>query len=138
MPEETILNSIDAKDVIATLGKGSEFEGKLTFDGVVKVDGRFSGEIFSKGTLIVGQNAEIRAEISVSSVVIQGRVVGNVVAPNCVELHAPARLTGNITTPCLFIEKGVVFEGSTLMDGDKPQAADPAIPRIPATPPRFQ
>ncbi len=130
MPDESILHTIEGKDVIATLGKGSEFEGKLTFEGAVRIDGRFQGEIFSKGTLIIGQNADIKAEISVSSVVVQGKVVGNIAAPNCVELHAPAHLKGNIVTPCLYIEKGVVFEGSTAMD--TPAAQVPPLP--PRTP----
>lgn len=130
MPDESILHHIEGKDVIATMGKGSEFEGKLTFEGAVKLDGRFVGEIFSKGTLIIGQNADIKAEIAVASVVIQGKVVGNVHAPNCVELHAPALLKGNIITPCLYIEKGVVFEGSTSMEA--PTA--PVVPPPPRTP----
>lgn len=131
MPDESILHSIEGKDVIATLGKGSEFEGKLTFEGAVKVDGRFQGEIFSKGTLIIGQNADIRAEISVSSVVVQGKVIGNIHAPNCVELHAPACLKGNIVTPCLYIEKGVVFEGSTSMEAPAPAHVPPPPPMRP-------
>ena len=118
MAEDSVLNTLDQKDVIAILGKGSEFEGKLTFEGAVKIDGRFTGEIYSKGTLIIGENAKVKAEISVSTVVIQGEVSGNIKAPNCIELHAPARLTGNLMTPTLFVQKGVMFEGNTIMDSE--------------------
>ena len=62
----------------ALLGRGAEFEGKLTFEGTVHIEGRFKGEIFSEGTLVVGEGAEVHAEIRVGSVVIQGNVVGNV------------------------------------------------------------
>ena len=118
MPDDSILNSIDPKDIIAVMGKGSQFEGKLTFEGAVQIDGKFNGEIFSKGALIIGENAKVKAEISVSSVVLKGELTGNIKAPNCIELHAPARFVGNMVTPCLYVQKGVVFEGNTIMESD--------------------
>jgi len=121
MADDSILNSLDQKDIIAVLGKGSEFEGKLTFEGAVQIDGKFTGEVFSKGTLIVGENARMKAEIAVSNVVIRGDMAGNIRAHNCVELHAPGRLVGNIVTPSLYVQKGVIFEGNTLMDSEAAQ-----------------
>lgn len=121
MPEDSILNTLDKKDIIAMLGNGSEFEGKLTFEGAVQIDGKFTGEVFSKGTLIIGENARMKAEIAVSNVVVRGDVAGNIRAHNCVELHAPARLIGNIVTPALFVQKGVIFEGNTIMESDATQ-----------------
>jgi len=127
MADDSILSTIDQKDIIAVLGKGSEFEGKLTFEGVVQIDGRFTGEVFSKGTLIIGENARIKAEISVANVVIRGEVQGNIRAHACVELHAPARLTGNLVTPSLYVQKGVIFEGNTIMESEpqQPQGGRP-------------
>ncbi len=113
-------------EINALLGKGSEFEGKLTFEGTVRIDGRFSGEIFSNDVLIVGEGAEIEAEIKVNRVVVYGSVHGNVVAPGGVNLHAPARLVGSITTRSLTIDEGVVFDGSCHMDNNS--AAAPARP----------
>ena len=118
MADESILSSLDQKDIIAVLGKGSEFEGKLTFEGAVQIDGRFNGEVFSKGTLIIGENAQVKAEILVSNVVVRGDVTGNIRAHNCVELHAPARLVGNLVTPALYVQKGVIFEGNTIMESE--------------------
>lgn len=100
----------------AFLGQGCEYEGKLTFEGTVRVDGRFTGEIFSNDVLIIGQGAEVHAEIDVSVVIVSGNVVGNVTARNRVELHAPARLIGNIVSPVLTVEEGVFFEGNCRMD----------------------
>ena len=99
----------------ALLGRGAEFEGKLTFEGTVHIEGRFKGEIFSEGTLIVGEGADVQAEIRVGSVVIQGNVVGNVTASDTVELLAPASLRGNIASPALHIGKGVFFDGTCQM-----------------------
>lgn len=135
MAEDSVLDTLDQKDIIAILGKGSEFDGKLTFEGAVKLDGRFTGEVYSKGTLIIGENAKIKAEISVSTVVVMGEVAGNIKAPNCVELHAPARLIGNVMTPTLFVQKGVVFEGSTIMESEGSRPRQPQLHHQEAAPP---
>ena len=110
-------------EVNALLGKGSEFDGKLTFEGTVRIDGVFSGEIFSEDTLIIGENAQVRAEVRVSTVVVYGDVVGNIYADNCVELHAPAKLRGNIITPNLQADKGVVFDGAVKMNDSSASSA---------------
>lgn len=107
-------------EVNALLGKGSEFEGKLTFEGTVRIDGRFKGEIFSEDTLIVGESAQVTAEIRVDTVIIYGDVTGNIYSRSCVELHAPARLRGNIVTPNLQADKGVIFDGNVKMQEDGP------------------
>ena len=101
----------------ALLGKGSEFEGKLVFQGTVRIDGKFKGEIISSDKLLIGEHAEVDAEIKVDSVIIGGNVTGNIEAKSRVEIHAPARLKGNIKTPTLVIEEGVLFDGSCSMEG---------------------
>jgi cytoskeletal protein CcmA (bactofilin family) len=99
------------------LGKGSEFEGKLNFEGAVRIDGVMKGEIISKDRLIIGESAKVEAEINVGSAVISGEVVGNITASSEVELIAPAKVTGNIKTPSLIIQKGVIFDGNCSMSG---------------------
>ncbi len=119
-------------DINALLGRGSEFEGKLTFQGTVRIDGRFTGEIYSDGTLIVGEGAEVQAEIRVAQVMVYGDVTGNVQATEGVELHAPAQLRGNITSPALHIDKGVFFDGACQMcsGGTPTSLPQPAAARI--------
>lgn len=115
----------DLGEINALLGRGTEFTGKLTFEGKVRIDGKFSGEIFTDDVLIIGEGADVRAEIEVSTLIIKGGVVtGNVRARDMVEIHSPGKLYGNITSPALFIDKGVVFEGNckmtdTAAGGDK-------------------
>lgn len=113
----------------ALLGKGSEFDGKLAFEGTVRIDGNFTGEITTSDTLIVGDGARVQAEISCGAVVVHGEVIGNVKASQSVELHKPARLKGDVTTPSLTIEKGVMFEGRAQME----QAASSKIVPIAAS-----
>jgi cytoskeletal protein CcmA (bactofilin family) len=116
MANQSLMETLDAKAVIADLGKGSEFQGKLTFEGAVRIDGRFHGEIFSEGILIIGETAQVKAEINVASVVVQGQLVGNIKAANCIELHSTCHLVGNIYSPCLYVQKGAIFEGNSVMD----------------------
>jgi cytoskeletal protein CcmA (bactofilin family) len=105
-----------ASDLNALLGKGSEFEGKLAFEGKVRIDGTFTGEISTNDLLMVGDGAKVTAEISCGTVIVEGEVVGNIKATSAVELRRPAKVHGDITTPSLVIEKGVVFEGRSRMD----------------------
>ena len=107
----------------ALLGRGCEYEGKLTFEGTVRIDGKFTGEIFSNDVLIIGEGAEIHAEIDVAVVIVSGYVKGNISARNRLELHAPGRLIGNIVTSTLSIEEGAVFEGNCKMDVGEYQKA---------------
>ena len=128
----------DGREVNALLGKGSEFEGKLTFEGAVRIDGTFSGEIFTEDTLIIGEGAQVSAQIDAGTVIIYGDVRGNVRTTELIELHAPARLRGDINTPNLAIDRGVIFEGScTMTDEAAPKVASGGskAPAAPAAPP---
>jgi cytoskeletal protein CcmA (bactofilin family) len=104
-------------DLNALLGRGSEFEGKLTFEGTVRIDGKFTGTIITNDVLVVGEGAKIAAEITCGTIIVHGEINGNVKAKSLVELHHPARMRGNVETPILMVEKGVIFEGQTKMEG---------------------
>ena len=105
----------------ASLGKDTEFEGKLSFTGAVRIDGHFKGEIFTEGTLILGEAAVVESDIEASHIIISGEVHGNILAKNRIEIHAPGRVFGNIQAPVVTIDEGVVFEGNCQM---KIQSAD--------------
>lgn len=97
------------------LGEGAEFEGKLTFAGTVRIDAKFKGSIFTNDVLVVGEHAKIDAEITCGTVIVYGEVNGNIKAKTAVELHHPAKLRGNVESPSLAIDKGVVFQGESKM-----------------------
>lgn len=99
----------------ALLGRGSEFDGKLTFEGTVRIDGTFSGEITTSDTLIVGEGAKVNAEINCGTLIVHGEITGNISASASVELHKPARVKGDVATPALVIERGVFFQGTSKM-----------------------
>ena len=100
----------------ALLGKGSQFDGKLIFEGTVRIDGKFSGEIVSTDTLIIGEGAEVKANVQVGSLVCLGDYTGDAKASKSIELKAPAKIKGNLTTASIVIDRGVFFDGSCHMD----------------------
>src|SRR5688572_33224787 len=123
-------------EINTLLGRGSEFEGKLTFEGTVRIDGKLSGEVFSEDVLVVGEGAMVQAQIDVGEIIIQGTVIGNIRAKRGIEIRAPGRVKGDLHTPSLQIDKGVVFEGRSFMEAstDAAKAARP-IPAPSSIPP---
>jgi len=120
-----------AGEITTLLGRGATFEGKLTFEGTVRIDGRFKGEVFTDDTLVIGEGAHVEASVDVGEVIIQGTVVGNVTAKRSIEIHAPGRVKGDLHTPSLQIDKGVIFEGRSFMEAltatqAQPRPAQPA------------
>lgn len=110
----------------AFLGEGTSFKGTLTFEGTVRIDGRLEGEIFTKDTLVIGEGAQVSAAIHAGIVVISGTVHGNITAERKTDIHASGRLYGNISTPSLIIEEGVIFEGTCAMGSGNEQSAEQA------------
>ncbi len=110
-------------DINAFLGKDTSFEGKLSFSGAVRVDGHFKGEIFTEGTLIVGESAVLESDIHVSHIIISGEIRGNITADSRIEIHTPGKVFGNIEGPIVVLDEGVVFEGNCRMQKIK-QAGD--------------
>jgi cytoskeletal protein CcmA (bactofilin family) len=107
---------LPSTEITALLGRGTHFEGKLHFEGRVRIDGSFRGEIRSNDILIIGEGAEVEAEIEVAVVIVKGgTLTGNVRAAQAIELYVPARVTGNLHAPEVFLDKGVQFSGSCTM-----------------------
>lgn len=93
------------------LGKGVDFKGKAQFEGTVRVDGNFEGEITIDDTLIIGESALIKGTITGGTIVSSGRIEGTVTANKKIELLKPAILKGDVHTPTFSVEAGVYFQG---------------------------
>jgi len=115
------------------LGSQTEFTGKLSFSGVVHLDGNFEGEIISRGILVVGSESVVRAQIHSNVLKIAGEVRGDLTATEKIELYPPAKVFGNIRTPSLVVEEGVIFEGTCRMSSVQDQI--PALAEAVAEPP---
>lgn len=103
------------EQVVTFLGKDTEFEGKLKFEGTIRIDGYFKGEIESDGNLIVGEEGMVEADMHVSYIVIRGEIHGNIMADQRVDIRAPGKVFGNIQAPTVVMDEGVIFEGKTRM-----------------------
>ncbi|MEC9493325.1 bactofilin family protein [Flexistipes sp.] len=99
----------------AFLGKNTSFNGTLAFDGLVRIDGTFEGNVKTNDTFVIANSGRVKADIDAGTVKISGNFEGTVVAKTKVELYKPAQVTGTIKTPSLVIEDGVVFNGTTEM-----------------------
>lgn len=104
-------------ELTAFLSNGTNFKGDLTFEGTVRIDGRFEGNINSKDSLVIGENAVVDAEIHVGRIIISGRVSGNISAVESVEINSKAKVHGNIKLSGnqLVIHEGAVFSGGCEM-----------------------
>ena len=105
-----------AEEVNAFLGKGTTFEGKMTFEGLFRLDGNFDGEIFSGDSLIIGETGMVNAQINVKNLIVNGELKGGVTAGDRVEIYPPGKIMGDIKTPVLVISEGAIFEGNCQME----------------------
>jgi len=108
----------DIKDGVLNgfVGNGTVMSGEAVFKGMLRVDGNLTGRVSSEdGTLLVGTNGQVDANVKVSVATIHGTVNGDIVASKRIELGRSATVVGNIQTPALVIEQGAIFEGSCRM-----------------------
>jgi len=109
--EKANVYAMNGDEPFTFLGKGAQFKGIIHFEGTIRIDGRLEGEIHTKGTLMVGENAVIEGDISADVVVSGGLINGNIVASEKVQLLSAGIVTGTIKTPLLSIEEGVHLYG---------------------------
>ena len=105
----------EAEEVRAFLGKGAEFIGKLIFNGAVRIDGDFQGEVYGQGSLVIGEGALVKANIAVNSVYIGGEVQGNIDVKEKINIHSTGKFYGDVRTPVFIMEEGAFFEGRSNM-----------------------
>ncbi len=115
------------EEISAFLGKETSFEGKMTFQGMFRLEGRFEGEIFESGTLIVGETAVVKGKVGVHTIIISGHVEGDLYAKGRVEIHSTGRFYGNVLTSSLIINEGGIFEGCCKMEVTHHEEDQPLI-----------
>jgi cytoskeletal protein CcmA (bactofilin family) len=103
---------VTEEETLTFLARGFEFKGSLNFDGTVRIDGSVTGEIRTKGTLIVGEHAIVEGDVSARAVLSGGKINGNIIATEKVRLISTAALLGTVTAPLLEIEEGVRLRGN--------------------------
>jgi cytoskeletal protein CcmA (bactofilin family) len=102
------------------LDRGSHFTGDLKFEEGFRIDGKFEGKITSGSELVIGETADVEAEIHVKKLLVNGSLRGNVVASERIDRQPKARILADLTTPALSIEEGAFFQGSCKMGQEAP------------------
>ena len=107
----------------ALVGINSEFRGDVTTHGTMRIDGKFIGNI-AADSVIMGEKATVTGDISVRCIVIGGRINGNIVADEIVEIKPSGQLYGDIHTKKLSVAEGGIFEGRSLIQKDETKVID--------------
>ncbi|HOF34282.1 MAG TPA: polymer-forming cytoskeletal protein [Spirochaetota bacterium] len=106
-------------DVVNNLiGENSYFTGKFNINGSLRIDGRFEGKSLQAEQLYIGPNGKMKTNIEAVSVIVEGLVVGNISASGRVMLMPTAKILGDIKTPELIIQNGVILEGRCTISND--------------------
>ncbi len=101
---------------ITYIEAGVSIEGTITFENTIRIDGNMKGKISgNSGTVIIGEKGNMKADINAAVVVIMGEVQGTIFAAEQIEIFPPARVTGDIQSPVVSIDPGVVFNGNCSM-----------------------
>lgn len=113
---ESIARDIKDGRLSGFVGHGTTLTGETTFQMMLRIDGHLTGTVMSDGgTLIVGANGQVDANVAVAVATINGAVNGDIIATEKIQLGRTARVMGNISTPKLVVEDGAVFEGACTM-----------------------
>ncbi len=110
----SLLNSI--------IGEGTRFKGEFDLNGLLRIDGDFSGTIRTKGKILIGLNGRAECNIYAETIVVGGIVKGNLFPTEKVVILSTGMMIGNINAPRLIVEEGVVLNGSFKITGQKIQA----------------
>ena len=124
---EDLPTNVGAPPSDLLLGRGARFEGKLTFEGTVRIDAIFVGSIITNDVLVVGEAARIDADITCGTIIVHGEMNGNIQAKNAVEIRQGGKVRGDLETPSLAIERGALFQGKCHMEPSAKAAQPKAI-----------
>lgn len=111
-----VTSSAAAESIDTVLGTGTHFKGVLSFEGSVRIDGKFDGEISTSGTLVVGEGAMVKANVRVGRALVAGQIQGNITATESLEVQPTGRIQGDIQTPELQLARGVTLEGKCVIN----------------------
>lgn len=117
-------DGIGSNDIETIIGNNTVIKGEINGSGNLRVDGLVEGGVNVSGCVIVGENGQIKGDVSADEMIISGSVEGNVTTDNCLSIYSTGQLTGDVKVGSLKIEEGGSFQGRSEMNF-KP--ADPAF-----------
>lgn len=118
--DDAFINSI--------IGEGTRFKGEFDLNGLLRIDGDFSGTIRTKGKVLIGKNGRAECTLHAGTVVVGGVIRGEIYSTEKVIILSTGLVIGAITTPRLIVEEGVIFNGSCKVATPQPAEAPKAVP----------
>ena len=112
-----MLQKSEELPIKAYLGSDAFFKGVLNFEGTVRIDGVFEGQVDTNDTLVIGETGDMKADINVGTLICKGQLNGAVVASKKIEMHPASKIKGDIHTPALSIGLGAMLDGQLNMTG---------------------
>ena len=106
-----MLQKSEELPIKAYLGADALFRGTLSFEGTVRIDGKFEGQVNTNDTLVIGETGDMRADVKVGTLICRGQLNGAVVAAKKIEMHSGSKIKGDIQTPAISIALGAVLDG---------------------------
>lgn len=106
------------------IGQGSYFVGSFTINGTLTIDGKYEGKLLQVEKLVIGPNGKVKTDITANSIIIEGTVIGNINARNRVMLLPTAKIYGDISTPELVLQNGLLFDGHCTISSEKAPVKD--------------
>ena len=119
-----MLQKKEESPIKAYLGVDALFKGSLNFEGTVRIDGKFEGQVHTKDTLVIGETGDIEADIEAGTVICKGKMRGTILAAKKIEMHPSSKIIGNVQTPALNIELGAVLMGKCNMSGGESSSSE--------------
>lgn len=116
-----------SENSVNIIGEKSYFEGKFLINGSIQINGKFEGTVLKVDQISIGQTGRVKANLEASSVVVEGVVIGNIKATTRIMLLPTAKVLGDIKTPELIIQNGVVLEGKCLINNNLNQNANEIV-----------
>ena len=112
-----MLQKKEESPIKAYLGSDALFKGTLSFEGTVRIDGKFEGRVNTSDTLVVGETGDLEADIEAGIIICRGKMRGTIVASKKVEMHPSSKIVGDVQTPAMSIELGAILDGKCNMTG---------------------
>lgn len=109
--KDPLQNELPPEEPETTLGEGVFFKGQLNFKTLLRIDGKFEGELISDGKLIIGPSGVVKSNVKLREAIIEGYLEGNMEVKERVELRGEAQVRGDIRTKFLSVDEGVTIVG---------------------------
>ena len=113
----------------SVIGADVEIIGTIKSNGNIRLDGTLEGELQCGGNAILGKNAQVKGNVTATSVSIEGKISGNILAKDKIEMKATATVNGDIKARRLSVEDGVTFVGRSEVNPNAQPMPAPSAPQ---------